>query len=197
MRNLGFSMDDENRDGVEKSGKNDVKEKEKNTDPNLDEKHSLKRMDESKNRQGKTMATGVDADTTADIDGDIVADAVADHVADVTDTIPPNSPENHKEENKLKKELHKKNGDSKPCSNDNENASSSSLLPSLASSSSTVEQNSQELGRKYWSTCSSIRSFACTTHSFACSVLLASHCWLCSRASLRSLTHSRTRGKVD
>ena len=39
---------------------------------------------------------------------------------------------------------------------------------------STVGQNSQELGRKYWATRSSVRSFARTAHLFACSALLPS-----------------------
>ena len=40
-------------------------------------------------------------------------------------------------------------------------------------SQSTIVQESQELGRKYWATRLSIRSFACTVHSYACSALLA------------------------
>jgi len=54
--------------------------------------------------------------------------------------------------------------------------------------SCTVGQNSQESGRKYWATHSSIRSFARTAHSFACSGLLAS---LAPSAALtRSLARS-------
>ena len=37
----------------------------------------------------------------------------------------------------------------------------------------TVGQNKQEYRLKYWATCSSIHSFGCTAHSFACSALLA------------------------
>ena len=37
----------------------------------------------------------------------------------------------------------------------------------------TVGQNNQEYRRKYWATRSSVRSFARTAHSFACSALLA------------------------
>ena len=37
----------------------------------------------------------------------------------------------------------------------------------------TMVQNSQESRCKYWPTCPSIHSFACTTHSFAYSALLA------------------------
>ena len=59
-------------------------------------------------------------------------------------------------------------------------------------------QNSQELGRKYWATCSSVCSFARTTHSFACFKLLAS---LAPSAALtRSLAHfahSLARGTVN
>ena len=39
---------------------------------------------------------------------------------------------------------------------------------------STVGQNSQEYRLKYWATRSSLRSFARTAHSFACSTLLTS-----------------------
>ena len=38
----------------------------------------------------------------------------------------------------------------------------------------TVGQNNQEYRVRYWATRSSIRSFACTAYSFACTVLLAS-----------------------
>ena len=38
---------------------------------------------------------------------------------------------------------------------------------------STMVQKNQGSRRKYWITCSSARSFANTTHSFACSALLA------------------------
>ena len=37
----------------------------------------------------------------------------------------------------------------------------------------TIVQNNQEYRHKYWATCLSIRLFNRTTHSFACSVLLA------------------------
>ena len=51
---------------------------------------------------------------------------------------------------------------------------------------STVVQNRQKYRLQYWATCSSVRSFACTAHSFACSGLLAS---LAPSAALtRSLT---------
>ena len=38
----------------------------------------------------------------------------------------------------------------------------------------TVGQNRQEYRLEYWATHSSVHSFACTAHSFACSTLLAS-----------------------
>ena len=56
----------------------------------------------------------------------------------------------------------------------------------------TMVQKSQESRRKYWATCSSIRLFACTAHSFACSLLLAllahSAALICLIA--RSFTHA-------
>ena len=56
----------------------------------------------------------------------------------------------------------------------------------------TVDQKSQEQGRKYWATRSSIRLFTNTTHSFACFALLTllarSAVLNCSLA--HSLTHS-------
>ena len=56
----------------------------------------------------------------------------------------------------------------------------------------TMVQNSQESRHKYWNTRLSVCSFARTTHSFLCSVMLA--CLLGSRASLHSficlLAHS-------
>ena len=39
----------------------------------------------------------------------------------------------------------------------------------VAKGGCTAVQKSQELGRKHWATCSSIRLYDCTTHSFACS----------------------------
>ena len=48
------------------------------------------------------------------------------------------------------------------------------LMPFSGPARGTVRQNSQELGRKYWATRSSVRSFARTAHSFACAALLAS-----------------------
>ena len=45
----------------------------------------------------------------------------------------------------------------------------------------TVVQNSQELGRRYWDTCSSVCLFACTANSFACFTPLA---WLTRSAVL-------------
>ena len=51
----------------------------------------------------------------------------------------------------------------------------------------TMVWNKQESRRKYWATRSSIRSFARTAHSFACSGLLA------SLAPSAALTHSLTR----
>ena len=64
--------------------------------------------------------------------------------------------------------------------------------PHLASqfattSRSTVVQSNHELRRKYWATRFSVRSFARTAHSFACSGLLA------SRPPLRSLVRSLAR----
>ena len=47
--------------------------------------------------------------------------------------------------------------------------------------------NKQESRRKYWATRSSVRSFARTAHSFACSGLLA------SLAPSAALTHSLAR----
>ena len=38
----------------------------------------------------------------------------------------------------------------------------------------TMVENSQEYRLQHWATCSSVRSFARTTHSFACSGQLAS-----------------------
>ena len=59
--------------------------------------------------------------------------------------------------------------------------------------------NSQELGHNYWVSRSSVRLFARTAHSFACSKLLA--LLTCSAALIcslfRLLTHSRARGKVN
>ena len=52
----------------------------------------------------------------------------------------------------------------------------------------TMVDNSQKLGCKYWATRSSIRSFARTAHSFACSGLLAS--LTPSAALTRSLARS-------
>ena len=52
--------------------------------------------------------------------------------------------------------------------------------------------NSQEYRLKYWATRSSVRSFARSVHSFACSALLAS----LARSLVRSL-NSLARGKVN
>ena len=48
-------------------------------------------------------------------------------------------------------------------------------------------QNQQESRLKYWATCSSVCSFACTAHSFTCSKLLA------SLARYAALTHPLAR----
>ena len=61
----------------------------------------------------------------------------------------------------------------------------------------TMVENSQKYRLKYWATRSSVRSFARTTHSFACSVLLA----LLARSaaltrSLAHLAHSLAHGTV-
>ena len=50
----------------------------------------------------------------------------------------------------------------------------------------TMVDNSQEYRLKYWAPCSSVRLFARTAHSFACSGLLA------SLAPSAALTHSLT-----
>ena len=88
---------------------------------------------------------------------------------------------------------------------------------SIEGDEGTVGQNSQDLGRKYWASRSSVHSFARTAHSFAGSALLAllAHsvaltrslapdCLLRSRPPLRSLirslahfAHSLARGKVN
>ena len=60
-------------------------------------------------------------------------------------------------------------------------------LPFSASPPSTVGQNNQKPKWKYWATRSSVRSFARTAYSFACSGLLA---------SLAHFAHSLARGKV-
>ena len=59
-------------------------------------------------------------------------------------------------------------------------------------------QISQELGRKHWATHLSVRSFACTAHSFACSALLAllAHSAALIRLLVCSVAHSRACGKV-
>ena len=57
----------------------------------------------------------------------------------------------------------------------------------------TMGQNSQESGRKYWATRSSVRSLARTGHSFACSGLLAS---LAPSAALTRSLAPLTRGTV-
>ena len=54
-------------------------------------------------------------------------------------------------------------------------------------------QNNQESGRKYWSTRSSVWSFARTTHSFA----RFAHAIRCAHSFACSLTHCRARGKVN
>merc|ERR1712081_71167 len=62
----------------------------------------------------------------------------------------------------------------------------------------TVVWNKQEWRRKYWATRSSLRSFACTAHSFACYGLLAS--LVPSAALTRSLAHfahSLARGTAN
>ena len=60
---------------------------------------------------------------------------------------------------------------------------------------STVGQNNQESRQQYWATRSSVRLFARTAHSFACSALLASLAR--STALTRSLTHSLALGTVN
>ena len=72
---------------------------------------------------------------------------------------------------------------------------------------STVGQIKQEPRREYWATRLSVRLFARTTHSFACSALLTllvhKHHSLFVRShhsldrSLAHFTHSLTRGKVN
>ena len=59
----------------------------------------------------------------------------------------------------------------------------------------TVSQNNQEYRLKNWATRLSVRLFAHTSHSFACSVLLVS--LLCSVALTRSLAHYLVRGTVN
>ena len=56
----------------------------------------------------------------------------------------------------------------------------------------TLVQNNQEYRLKYWATRSSICSFACTAHLFACSSQLASltGCAALTRLLARSLCHS-------
>ena len=63
----------------------------------------------------------------------------------------------------------------------------------------TVEQNSQETGRKYWATRSFVRLLAHTTLLFACSALLASLARFAAliHSRARSLTDFRARGKVN
>ena len=59
----------------------------------------------------------------------------------------------------------------------------------------TVGQINQKPRQKYWATRSSICLFACTTHSFACSALLA--LLTCSVALTCSLAHSLALGTVN
>ena len=64
---------------------------------------------------------------------------------------------------------------------------------------STVGQNNKEYRLEYWATRSSLlaRSFACTTHLFACSALLASLARSAAHTrSLAQLAHSRAHGTV-
>ena len=58
----------------------------------------------------------------------------------------------------------------------------------------TMVQNNQESRRKHWAIRSSVHSFTHTTHSFACSALLAllTH----SAAPIHSLAYSLTPGKM-
>ena len=85
----------------------------------------------------------------------------------------------------------------------------------VARSHTTVGKKKQELGCKYWATRSSVRSFARTAHSFACSALLAlfarsahllahllhtvhfARALCCAHSFARSLTHYRARGKMN
>ena len=63
-----------------------------------------------------------------------------------------------------------------------------SVIPSQISQSSTMVENSQDYRLYYWATRSSVRSFARTAHSLACSGLFAS---LAPSAALtRSLARS-------
>ena len=64
---------------------------------------------------------------------------------------------------------------------------------------SAMLQNNQEYRRKRWATRSSVRSFARTAHSFACSALLAllAHSAALIHSLPRSLTHSLACGKVN
>ena len=62
----------------------------------------------------------------------------------------------------------------------------------------TVIQNIQKYRLKYWASCSSIHSFARTTHSFACSTLLASLARSAALIhSLARLLHSLPSGTVN
>ena len=63
----------------------------------------------------------------------------------------------------------------------------SDLIIATFTLSSTMGQNDKNSRCKYWATRSSIRSFACTAHSFTCSALLA----LLVRSAV--LTHSLAR----
>ena len=56
----------------------------------------------------------------------------------------------------------------------------------------TMVQKNQEYGYEYRATGSSVCWFACTTHSFACSALLAllTHSAACTHSFARFLTHS-------
>ena len=57
----------------------------------------------------------------------------------------------------------------------------------------TVVVNKQGSRRKYLATRSSVSSFACTAHSFACSTLLTT----LTRSTAHLITHSQTRRKVN
>ena len=59
-------------------------------------------------------------------------------------------------------------------------------------------QNNQEPRLQYWATCSSVHSFARTTHSFACSGLLRLRLSLCSLVPLLAhFARSLACGKLN
>ena len=73
-------------------------------------------------------------------------------------------------------------------------SSASTAAPLVTRRECTVVWNNQESRRKYWATSLSVRSFAHTAHSFACSALLAPlRSFVCS---LAHFTHSQVCRKV-